>query len=120
LDLTEEGGIRTVGSSIDFAFPPELSDALRRLYHLRRGPLLSPGPMRSDDDRAQIRSLFLRLPLEDCLCMCAPSLWRTEVTPECKSDSVEWIAVPPESLALWDKVGNVEMECVFTMMWHEN
>jgi hypothetical protein len=52
--------------------------------------------------------------------MCAPSLWRTEVTPECKSDSVEWIAVPPESLALWDKVGNVEMECVFTMMWHEN
>lgn len=107
LDLTEEGGIRTVGSSIDFAFPPELSDALRRLYHLRRGPLLSPGPMRSDDDRAQIRSLFLRLPLEDCLCMCAPSLWRTEVTPECKSDSVEWIAVPPESLALWDKTAIV-------------
>jgi len=45
LDLTEEGGMKAAGSSIDFAFPPELADALHRLYHFRRGPILSPGPM---------------------------------------------------------------------------
>ena len=57
IDLTEEGGIKAAGSSMDFAFPPELSDAVRRLYHLRRGPLLSPGPLQSMDDRAELRSL---------------------------------------------------------------
>lgn len=45
LDLTEEGGVMAAGSSVDFAFPPELADALHRLYHFRRGPILSPGPM---------------------------------------------------------------------------
>jgi hypothetical protein len=105
LDLTEEGGVRAAGSSIDFAFPPELSDALRRLYHLRRGALLSPGPMQSNDDRAHIRSLFLRLPLEDCLCMMAPSLWSSGIVGvELLSSPDQLEEIHPESLALWETV----------------
>ncbi|KAL7575763.1 hypothetical protein ACA910_003093 [Epithemia clementina (nom. ined.)] len=97
LDLTEGGGVRAAGSSFDFAFPPELSVALRRLYYLRRGPLLNPGPMRSLDDRAEIRSLFIRFPMEDCLCMMAPLLWRCG--PDDASAGLDEIL--PETLALW-------------------
>ena len=95
MDLTEEGGVRAAGSSVDFAFPPELSVALKRLYHLRRGPLLNPGPMRSLDDRAEIRSLFLRFPMEDCLCMMSPLLWI------CQPDDANLTEIPAETLALW-------------------
>jgi len=95
VDLTEEGGVSAAGSSVDFAFPPELSQALRRLYYLRRGPLLNPGPMRSLDDRAEIRSLFIRFPMEDCLCMMAPLLWR------CGPNEPDLEEIPPETLALW-------------------
>jgi hypothetical protein len=98
IDLTEEGGVKATGSSMDFAFPPELSDALRRLYHLRRGPLLSPGPVQSADDRAEMRSLFLRLPLQDCLLMMAPSLWSSGLPEETLQN------VPPDTLALWTNV----------------
>lgn len=96
LDLTEEGGVRTAGSSLDFAFPPELGEALKRLYHLRRGPLLSPGPMRSTDDRLQLRNLFLRFPLEESLLAMAPSLWTLTGPAEAIRP------VPAETLALWD------------------
>ena len=103
VDLTEEGGIRAAGSSIDFAFPPELSDALRRLYHLRRGPLVSPGPMQSLDDRVHLRSLFLRLPLEDCLCMMALSVWSSGIL-KANTTTTHVSSVPPDTLALWDDV----------------
>ena len=96
LDLTEGGGVRAAGSSFDYAFPPELSVALRRLYYLRRGPLLNPGPMRSLDDRAEIRSLFVRFPMEDCLCMMAPLLW------SCEPEGASLEEILPETLALWD------------------
>jgi hypothetical protein len=97
LDLTEEGGVRAAGSSLDFAFPPELAEALKRLYHLRRGPLLSPGPMRSSDDRLQLRSMFLRFPLEESLAIMAPSLWAVldPVGP------LHLRELPAETLALW-------------------
>lgn len=98
MDATEEGGVKAAGSSVDFAFPPELADALRRLYHFRRGPILSPGPMQSMDDRAAIRSLFIRVPLEDCLSMMALSLWSCVVT----SGYSSMTDVPPDTLALWD------------------
>jgi len=87
-------------TSLDFAFPPELAGALRRLFHMRRGPLLSIGPIQSSDDRAEIRSMFLRLPLEDCLNMMAPSVWSSGSvygTPSMES-------VPAETLSLWDHV----------------
>jgi hypothetical protein len=100
LDLTEEGGIKAAGSSLDFAFPPELADALQRLYHFRRGPLLSPGPMQSDDDRAAIRALFMRLPLDDCLSMMALSLWSSGPV---RADTMQtMMTVPPDTLSLWD------------------
>ena len=99
LDLTEEGQTRSAGTSLDFTFPPALSDAVRRLYHLRRGPLISPGPMQSEDDRAEKRGLFLRMPLDACLCMMAPSLWTIE------NGNLE--SVPPETLVLWDNVSGV-------------
>jgi len=105
LNLTEEGGIKALGSSIDFAFPPVLADALRRLYHLRRGPLLAPGPIQSMDDRAEVRSLFMRLPLEECLSMMTLTLWSSGPL-----DSPDLIAassmekVPPETVALWENV----------------
>jgi hypothetical protein len=100
LDLTEEGGIKAAGSSLDFAFPPELADALQRLYHFRRGPLLSPGPMQSDDDRAAIRALFMRLPLDDCLSMMALSLWSSG--PLGANTAPTMMTVPPDTLSLWD------------------
>lgn len=90
---------------MDFAFPPELSDALRRLYHLRRGPYLSPGPLQSLDDRSEIRSVFVRFPLEDCLAMLAPSLWGCgDLTSAVTNRSPSFEDVPPETLALWDNV----------------
>jgi len=88
-------------SSLDFAFPPNLKEMLNRLYHLRRGPLISPGPMRSLDDRAEKRGLFTRLPVEDCLKMIRPSVWSTGSM----SVSSGWdnmLPFPPETLALWD------------------
>ena len=105
IDLTEEGGIKAAGSSMDFAFPPELSDALRRLYHLRRGPLLSPGPVQSADDRVEMRSLFVRFPLDDCLSMMAPSLWSSGPLREALESSSHFLQnFPPETLALWENV----------------
>ena len=107
IDLTEEGGIKAAGSSMDFAFPPELSDAVRRLYHLRRGPLLSPGPLQSMDDRAELRSLFVRLPLEDVLSMMAPTLWSSGSLEDALVNGPLLEVVPPETLSLWENVSGV-------------
>jgi Sec23/Sec24 zinc finger/Sec23/Sec24 trunk domain len=85
-------------SSLDFAFPPDLAAALRRLFHLRRGPLLSVGPAQSTDDRAEIRSMFLRLPLADCLNMMAPTVWSSGSVHGTPSRT----SVPAETLSLWD------------------
>jgi hypothetical protein len=112
LDLTEDGGVKAAGSSFDFAFPPELADALRRLYHLRRGPLLSPGPLKSNDDRAQNRALFIRLPLEDCLCMMAPSLWSSGILGENSTACCTLESVPPDTLTLWEKVSGYFLSCL--------
>eukprot|EP00536_Pseudo-nitzschia_multiseries_P008320 jgi/Psemu1/257096/estExt_Genewise1Plus.C_2100020 len=88
-------------SSLDIAFPPKLKETLNRIYHLRRGPLISPGPMRSLDDRAELRSLFIRFPLEDCLLMMRADVWSTRSI----GISSSWESMssfPPETLALWD------------------
>lgn len=104
-DLTEEGGIKATGSSLNFAFPPKLSKALRRLYHLRRGPFLSPGPLQSLDDRAALRSLFVRLPLVDCLDMMSPSLWSSGPLDVALAQGEPlYEEVPPETLSLWENV----------------
>ena len=103
-NLMEEGGVAAANSSLDFAFPPELADALHRLFHLRRGSMLSPGPVRSIDDRAEIRNLYLRLPLDDCLCMMAPSLWSSKILGVSTEISNGLEAVPSDTLALWDNV----------------
>jgi len=97
-------------ASVDFAFPPELADSLRLLYHVRRGTLLGP-PLQSTDDRASSRNLFLRLPLEEDLGMLAPELYSTRVDvskANSNGDSpavTTWFErVPPENLALWPDV----------------
>ena len=90
-------------TSLDFAFPPELAGTVRRLFHLRRGPLLSVGPIQSIDDRAEIRSMFLRLPLEDCLNMMAPIVWSSGSVLDAPSRE----PVPAETLSLWDHVSTV-------------
>lgn len=88
-------------SSFDFAFPPQLKGTLNRLYHLRRGHLISPGPMQSIDDRAGSRKFFIRFPLEVCLKMIRPSLWSTgSIGISSGWDSM--IPFPAETLALWD------------------
>lgn len=116
--VDEESGVGRdyKGSSTDIAFPQELSVGLRRLYHMRRGPLLSPGPMQSIDDRAESRSYFLRLPLAECLQMMAPTLWSCAATstPVLTNDTMEsggaimpyMEDVPPETLALWSNVSS--------------
>ena len=94
---------RSETSSLDIAFPPQLKETLNRLYHLRRGPLISPGPMRAMDDRAEQRRLFLRFPVKDCLIMMRPELWSTgSMTISSGWDTM--LEFPPETLALWDDV----------------
>ena len=102
LDLTEEGGVRAAGSSMDFAFPPELRGALRMLYMMRRSTLLSPDPLQSADDRIALRHLFLRLPSKDCLQMMSPSLWTSGLLD--KRSVGDFEAAPPETMALWSQV----------------
>jgi len=88
-------------NSLDFAFPPQLKETLNRLYHLRRGYLISPGPMQSMDDRAQSKELFLRFPVEDCLQMIRPSVWSTgSINISSGWDTMQ--PFPAETLALWD------------------
>mmetsp|Transcript_23585 Transcript_23585/g.25117 ORF Transcript_23585/g.25117 Transcript_23585/m.25117 type:complete len:964 (-) Transcript_23585:2914-5805(-) len=93
---------RTSESSLDFAFPPQMKETLNRLYHLRRGPLISPGPMRSIDDRAESRGLFLRFPLEDCLQMIRPTVWSTGSMDGVSSAWDKMLPFPAETLSLWD------------------
>jgi hypothetical protein len=104
-DFLEEGGVSSAHSSLGFAFPPELADALHRLFHLRRGSMLSPGPVRSMDDRAEIRNLFLRLPLDDCLCMMAPSLWSPGTIGRPFSTMLD--PIPSDTMTLWDNVSTL-------------
>jgi hypothetical protein len=98
----QSAGKKQQSSSLDFSFPPKLTEALGLLYHLRRGPLISPGPLRSIDDRAESRGLFSRLPLEDCINMMAPTLWSTGSLD--KASKVDLNEMPAETLALWDHV----------------
>jgi hypothetical protein len=98
LDLTEEEESRRVVRLLS----PELADALvGSIYdagHCR------PGPIQSMDDRATIRSLFIRLPLGDCLCMMAPSLWSSGPLAGSADIVPSLETVPPETLALWENV----------------
>ena len=91
--------------SLDFAFPPELVDALHMLHHLRRGLLLDPS-LHSAEDRAVLRDLFLRLPMEDSLFMMAPSLLsiRVDFIVPSAPGMEAFEHVPPETLVLWDNV----------------
>ncbi|KAI2488714.1 hypothetical protein MHU86_25768 [Fragilaria crotonensis] len=112
-DFMEEGGVSSAHSSLGFAFPPELADALHRLFHLRRGSMLSPGPVRSMDDRAEIRNLFLRLPLDDCLCMMAPSLWSSGMIDA--STAIILDPIPSDTMTLWDNriIAADHHDCLF-------
>jgi hypothetical protein len=105
LDLKSSGTTRnqSSASSLDFAFPSNLTDVLKLLYSVRRGPLISPGPMRSIDDRAALRRLFLRFPLDDCICMMAPKLWSTGSL-ENDQALTDMQEMPAETLALWGDV----------------
>lgn len=117
MDLSEEGGIRASNySSLDFAFPPELAEALRRMYHLRRGSLLSPGPLRSMDDRAELRARFLRFPLEDCINMMAPVLWSSGALDSSNPSKWSMDLVPSETLALWDNVSGIPICCTVDLV----
>ena len=96
-------------SSLDFAFPPELAQGLRLLYNLKRGPMLGTGPLQSTDDRAVARSLFMRLPLDDCLSMMAPSIWSCCADTKALQKPVLEL-VPPVTLSCWDNVS-------FSFLW---
>lgn len=89
-------------SSLDFAFPPSVKETLNRLYHFRRGPLISPGPMSSLDNRAERRGLYLRLPVEDCLQMMRPSVISTGSVAGIISSFGDTLSFPAETLILWD------------------
>eukprot|EP00980_Cylindrotheca_fusiformis_P003615 scaffold812_cov124-Cylindrotheca_fusiformis.AAC.7 len=104
LALEHSGTAKKQDSALDSAFPPNLTNALKLLYCMRRGPLISPGPMRSMDDRAAQRGLFLRFPLRECISMMAPTLWSTGSLEEVNL-SQQWFsmeAMPAETLALWE------------------
>jgi hypothetical protein len=119
MHATTSTSTTTTQTAVDFAIPPELSESIRLLHHLRRGTLLGP-PLQSADDRACHRALFLRMPLEDCLCMMAPRMFAlrrqllpvvgvTNVTSHEQQQSQTrpqpvWEKVPAETLLLWDDV----------------
>lgn len=112
-DTMSRSNERSPSSSLDFAFPPQLAQGLRLLYNLKRGPMLGTGPLLSTDDRAVARSLFMRLPLDDCLLMMAPTVW------SCRADSdtlrnpvLE--PVPPVTLSCWDNVSSLCFGCLCT------
>lgn len=96
---------QVINPSLEYAFPPELVDALHMLHQLRRGLLLDPSLL-SAEDRAILRDLFLRLPMEDCLCMMAPSLLsiRVDFIAPTPPGIEAFEHVPPETLVLWDNV----------------
>merc|ERR1712151_793627 len=67
------------------------------------------------EDRAALRSLYMRLPLPDCLMIMTPNLWSIRLYPndiinslvqqqQQQSSSYDLIAIPPETLVLWDNV----------------
>jgi hypothetical protein len=60
--------------------------------------------MRSIDDRAEIRGLFLRFPLDDCLLMIEPLVWSTGALGGLTSAWDKMEPFPAETLALWDNV----------------
>lgn len=100
-------------SSLDFAFPPELADGLRALYSLRRGPLLGTGPQQSPDDRCISRSLFMRLPLSDCLPIMSPSVWCCGANTNSTARGFSLEPVPAVTLALWDEVRCLYLFCMY-------
>jgi hypothetical protein len=102
LVLSSEAKKDAAESSLQLAFPPQLQQSLTRIYHMRRGHLISPGPMQSMDDRAEIRGLFLRFPLEDCLRMMEPAMWSTGSMAGILSGWDVMQPFPAETLALWD------------------
>mmetsp|Transcript_10954 Transcript_10954/g.16445 ORF Transcript_10954/g.16445 Transcript_10954/m.16445 type:complete len:1000 (+) Transcript_10954:41-3040(+) len=125
-------------SSLAYTFPPNLTaeSFLRLMHHLRRGGMLGAGALlqTAPDDRHGMRDIFLRFPLDNCLAIMAPQMWRwrareiqidplassagepttnSRVTlhPPVKNGLISSSKVPitidtalPETLALWDDV----------------
>merc|ERR1712151_1279341 len=67
------------------------------------------------EDRATLHSLYMRLPLPDYLIIMAPNLWSIRLYPndiinslvqqqQQQQPSYELIAIPPETLVLWDNI----------------
>lgn len=132
-------------SSLAYTFPPSLTaeSFLRLMHHLRRGGMLGAGALlqTAPDDRHAMRDIFLRFPLDNCLAMMAPQMWRwrkreIQVDPLISSDEepianlrmtlhpqikdglaatapITIDAALPETLALWDDV-------VLTMDHYDN
>jgi len=100
-DTMSTSNERSPSSSLDFAFPPQLAQGLRLLYNLKRGPMLGIGPLLSTDDRAVARSLFMRLPLDDCLLLMAPTVWSCRADSDALRNPV-LEPVPPVTLSCWD------------------
>ena len=103
-------------SSLDFAFPPELADGLRTLYSLRRGPLLGTGPQQSPDDRCVSRSLFMRLPLSDCLPTMSPTVWCCRANANKTAQGFSLEPVPAVTLALWHEVRCLYLLCMYCFL----
>ena len=93
----------TSGSSMEYAFPSELQQLPRTLFHLRQGPLLG-NLLQHDDDVACLRYLFLRFSLSESMRLMAPTL--TMVTRNAQGEgqplSFNVRTVPADTLALWD------------------
>lgn len=70
--------------------------ALKKLHNFRRGVNIGPN-IQSVDDMAILRDLFLRLPLDDSICMLAPIM-------RSFSSNEDGKEVPPDTLALLDDV----------------
>jgi len=99
---------QSVPGSRNHDFPPTLVGALKKLHNFRRGAIIGPN-IQSVDDMAILRDLFLRLPIDDSICMIAPvmiSFHRNDMNDDGRE-------VPPDTLALWD-------DCVISADNHDS
>jgi len=89
---------RSPGSLSNYSLPPELSSLPRKIFMLRKGPMLGP-ILQHADDIDYVRCLFLNADFDVCNRLIEPALWMAIDREE------KFYQVPAEDLALQsDKV----------------
>eukprot|EP00897_Mesotaenium_endlicherianum_P002932 jgi/Mesen1/2667/ME000167S01817 len=103
-DLAKRFGAPALPGTRLLRFPKELPRLAEALYHLRRGPLLGGeaggGSAHEEDERAMLRSLFLRATCEQALPILVPRVFLlAPPPPPGEGGAARFAEVPPYDLA---------------------